>query len=225
MCGIAGVFQADPQARVAERELARMRDALRHRGPDDQGIVVDGPCGLVHNRLAIIDLSPRGHQPMPSASGRYWLTFNGEIYNYRELRQELRGAGRDFESDSDSEVILHLMEWGGARALERLEGMFAFALYDRVGRELLLVRDRTGIKPLFWTMAPEGFAFASEPKALPPAAQRGVPSVERLAEYLAFRHWVDVESPLPGVRTLPPGHRLVTDGRHVSVRRWWTPGA
>ncbi len=225
MCGIAGVLHIDPQARVAKRELARMRDALRHRGPDGQGVVVDGPCGLCHTRLAIIDLSPRAHQPMASASGRYWLTYNGEIYNYRELRQELRAAGRDFQSDSDTEVILHLMEWGGVTALERLEGMFAFALYDRVRRQLLLVRDRTGIKPLFWTMGPEGFAFASEPKALPPSARRGAPPVERLAEYVAFRHWVDVESPLPGVKTLPPGHRLVTDGRHVSIERWWTPAS
>jgi len=225
MCGIAGVLQADPRIRVADEELARMRNALRHRGPDDEGILVDGPCGLVHLRLAIIDLSPRGHQPMPSASGRYWLTFNGEIYNYRDLRDELRAIGCEFKSDSDSEVILHLMERGGVTALERLEGMFAFALYDRERRELTLVRDRTGIKPLFWTNGPEGFAFASEPKALPASSRRGAPSVERLAEYLAFRHWVDVESPLPAVKTLPPGHRLVTDGRHVSVERWWTPGA
>jgi asparagine synthase (glutamine-hydrolysing) len=223
VCGIAGLLNADVRAHAAERELSRMRDALRHRGPDDEGMLVDGPCGLVHLRLAIIDLSPRGHQPMPSASGRYWLTFNGEIYNYRELRDELRAVGREFQSDSDSEVILHLMESGGVTALERLEGMFAFALYDRDRRELTLVRDRAGIKPLFWTMDPEGFAFASEPKALPPASRRGAPSVERLAEYLAFRHWADVESPLPGVRTLPAGHRLVTDGRHVSVERWWTP--
>ena len=223
MCGIAGVLRADPRARVTEDELVPMRDALRHRGPDDQGIVTDGPCGLCHTRLSIIDLSPRGHQPMASASGRYWLTYNGEVYNYRELREELRAAGREFRSDSDSEVILQLMETGGVTALERLEGMFAFALYDRARAELLLVRDRTGIKPLFWTMGPEGFAFASEPKALPSAARRGAPSVERLAEYLAFRHWADAESPLPSVRTLPPGHRLVTDGRRVSIERWWTP--
>src|SRR5262249_37945244 len=113
MCGIAGLLHADPRVPAAEAELSRMRDALRHRGPDDEGVLIDGPCGLVHLRLAIIDLSPRGHQPMPSASGRYWLTFNGEIYNYRELRDELRAAGREFLSDSDSEVILHLMEQGG----------------------------------------------------------------------------------------------------------------
>ena len=223
MCGIAGLLHVDGQAHAVERELARMRDSLRHRGPDDEGVLVDGPCGLVHLRLAIIDLSPRGHQPMPSPSGRYWLTFNGEIYNYRELRDELRASGHEFQSESDSEVILHLMESGGAKALERLEGMFAFAIYDRERRELTLVRDRTGIKPLFWSMGPEGFAFASEPKALPPACRRGAPSAERLAEYLAFRHWADVESPLSGVNTLPPGHRLTTDGRHVSVERWWLP--
>jgi asparagine synthase (glutamine-hydrolysing) len=200
-----------------------MRDALRHRGPDDQGIVLEGPCGLCHTRLSIIDLSARGHQPMASPSGRYWLTYNGEVYNYRELRAELRAAGRHFVSDTDSEVILHLMEWAGPAALERLEGMFAFALYDRERRELLLMRDRVGIKPLFWTTWPEGFAFASEPKALPPIAQRVAPPVERLAEYMAFRHWADVESPLPGVHTLPPGHRLVTDGRRIASERWWRP--
>jgi asparagine synthase (glutamine-hydrolysing) len=160
---------------------------------------------------------------MSSASGRYWLTYNGEVYNYRELRTELQAAGRHFVSDSDSEVILQLMEWGGMRALERLEGMFAFAIYDREQRELLLMRDRVGIKPLFWTAGPDGFAFASEPKALPSAARSANPPVERLAEYLAFRHWADVESPLPDVHTLPPGHRLVTDGRHVATDRWWSP--
>ena len=223
MCGIGGVLNANPEQPAEKTLLLRMRDALRHRGPDDDGVMLDGPGGLCHTRLSIIDLSPRGHQPMASPGGRYWLTYNGEVYNYRELRAELRAAGRHFVSDTDSEVILQLMEWGGPTALERLEGMFAFALYDRERRELLLMRDRVGIKPLFWTNWREGFAFASEPKALPPIAQRGAPPVERLAEYLAFRHWADVESPLPGVHTLPPGHRLVTDGRRISTERWWRP--
>lgn len=224
MCGIGGFLYADHQRPMDQKTLARMRDAIRHRGPDDEGVFCDGPCGLCHTRLSIIDLSPGGHQPMASPNGRYWVTYNGEIYNYRELRTELQAAGRHFGSDSDTEVILQLMEVGGTAALEKLEGMFAFAIYDRHRRQLLLMRDRVGIKPLFWTAGPDGFAFASEPKALPALRDPGVPSVERLAEYLAFRHWAGSESPLPGVQTLLPAHRLVTDGRCISVERWWTPG-
>jgi asparagine synthase (glutamine-hydrolysing) len=125
MCGIAGF-----QGAFDELLLGRMGQMLAHRGPDDHGTWFDleHRVGFAHRRLSIIDLSPRGHQPMPSASGRYWLIYNGEVYNYRELRQELRAAGLEFQSDSDSEVILQLMEWGGISALERLEGMFAFAL-------------------------------------------------------------------------------------------------
>jgi asparagine synthase (glutamine-hydrolysing) len=223
MCGIGGVIHGDPDRPVREADLVAMRNALRHRGPDDEGIFLDGRCGLAHTRLAILDLSSRGRQPMLSASGRFLISFNGEIYNFRELRADLEARGRRFETHCDTEVILHLMEEGGAPALEALRGMFAFALFDRQQGELLLVRDRLGIKPLFWTRFDEGVAFASEPKALRRLAGAGSPPPEWIAEYLAFRLIAGQESLQPGVQTLQPGERLWTDGRTVRVERWWHP--
>lgn len=221
MCGIAGMLLADPRATPDPAKLARLRDRLRHRGPDDAGIAVEGPCGLVHTRLSILDLSARGHQPMSSPDGRLSMVFNGEIYGYRALREELRRAGHRFVSETDSEVILHLFEQGGAAALTRLEGMFAFALFDRARGELLLMRDRTGIKPLFWRHDESGIAFASEPKALDRTA--GAPPAARVAEQLAFRHLVGDEAFCSGVETLAPGHWLRSDGRRVQLARWWAP--
>jgi asparagine synthase (glutamine-hydrolysing) len=221
VCGIGGILYADPARSVPETELAAIRNALRHRGPDGEGLFVDGACGLVHTRLAILDLSARARQPMLSPTGRYLLSYNGEIYNFRELRADLERAGRRFETSSDTEVILHLMEEGGASALESLRGMFAFALFDRERRELLLMRDRLGIKPLFWTRTEQGLAFASEPKALRPFAAGGTPSPARIAELLAFRLVAEHECLLPGIRTLQPGERLLCDGRELRVERWW----
>ncbi len=160
---------------------------------------------------------------MVSPDGRFVLSYNGEIYNFRELREELRRKGRRFDSDSDTEVILHLVEAGGLPALTGLRGMFAFALFDREKRELLLMRDRLGIKPLFFSHDAAGVAFASEPKALPAAGVRAAPSPARIAEYLAFRHAAEQESLVPGVRTLLPGHWLRTDGRELRIERWWQP--
>ncbi len=200
-----------------------MRDALKHRGPDDDGIWTDGSCGLVHTRLAVLDLSSRARQPMHSRSGRFCVSYNGEIYNYRELRRELLREGAAFKTTSDTEVILELAEFGGLKALAQLEGMFAFALYDREQRRLLLMRDRLGIKPLFYRRCEFGLAFASEPKALP-GENRGVnPGAARLAEYIAFRHLAGEESLLPEVETLLPGHTLTSDGQAWKVAAWWTP--
>jgi asparagine synthase (glutamine-hydrolysing) len=223
MCGIGGILHANPAHPVLREQLDAMVAALRHRGPDAHGVRLDGACGLAHTRLSILDLSPRGKQPMASPSGRYWLSYNGEVYNYRELRLELQRRGRRFESESDTEVILHLMETGGRGALTRLRGMFAFALFDRETRELLLMRDRLGIKPLFFARDAEGIAFASEPKALPAARSGAAPAPARLAEYLAFRHAAGRESLLPDVHTLLPGHWLRSDGREIAIERWWQP--
>jgi asparagine synthase (glutamine-hydrolysing) len=223
MCGIAGILRGDPRVRVELRELEAMRDALRHRGPDDSGVFAEGRCGLAHTRLSILDLSSRARQPMTSPSGRYVIVFNGEIYNYRELRERLLRSGRAFQTTSDTEVILHLMEEGGLEALDRLRGMFAIALFDRVAGELHLIRDRLGIKPLFWVALDDGIAFASEPKALAGLVRAERPAAARVAEFLAFRHLAEEESPVPGIRTLQPGHRLCTDGRAHHTERWWAP--
>jgi len=225
MCGIGGILHANPAHDVRREQLDAIVAALRHRGPDSQGVHLDGSCGLAHTRLSILDLSARGRQPMASPSGRFVLSYNGEIYNYRELRDELRRQGRRFDSDSDTEVILHLAETGGRAALTKLRGMFAFALFDRERRELLLMRDRLGIKPLFFHHDADGVTFASEPKALPAAAARATPAPARIAEYLAFRHAAEQESLVPGVHTLLPGHWLLSDGRELRIERWWQPPA
>lgn len=223
MCGIGGILHADPQRVVAEETLRAVQRLLAHRGPDASGHWIEGSCGLAHTRLAVLDLSPRGRQPMASPGGRYVASYNGEIYNYRELRAELERRGRSFVSTSDTEVILQLAEADGSEALARLEGMFAIALYDRQRRELTLLRDRLGIKPLFYNQGPLGVGFASEPKALPALADGGKPGAARIAEYLAFRHLAGEECLLPGVRTLLPGQRVVTDGSSLRVDRWWRP--
>lgn len=225
MCGIAGVYRADPDRPVSEEILAGMRVALEHRGPDDRGVFLDGPVGLCHTRLAILDLSARAHQPMLSADGRYALSYNGEVYNFRELRRELESAGCTFRSSSDTEVVLQMLAREGESGICRLEGMFAFAFYDREQRSLLLVRDRLGIKPLFWVRSEDGVFFASEPKALPQGCRRRSPDAARIAEYLAFRHLAERESLQPDVETLLPGHLLRVRGREVSSHRWWWPRA
>src|SRR5690606_23304939 len=149
MCGIAGKLLFDAGARVDPVVLTRMTDAIRHRGPDDGGVWVDGPVGLGNRRLAVIDLSPRGHQPMASADGSLQVVFNGEIYNFRELRAELERDGWPFRSDADTEVLLAAYAKHGPAMVSRLRGMFAFALWDGARRQLMLARDRLGKKPLF----------------------------------------------------------------------------
>lgn len=223
MCGIGGIFRSRGGAPVLESDLSPVRNALRHRGPDDEGLALLGRLGICHTRLSVIDLSSRARQPMTSDSGRYVISYNGEVYNYRELRSELVLDGAEFRSDSDTEVILQLFERDGLVALQRLEGMFAFAIFDCQEEVLTLVRDRLGIKPLFWTQGDDGIGFASEPKALRGLHLAETPSPERLAEYLSFRHLAGEESLLSSVKTLAPGHYLQTDGSIPSVKRWWEP--
>ena len=172
MCGIAGILHSNPDHPVSAEVLTGLVEALDHRGPDDRGTFLEGPIGLCHTRLSILDLSSRGHQPMLSADGRYVLCYNGEVYNFRELQRQLQADGCVFQSSSDTEVVLQLLMREGAAGISRLEGMFAFAFYDRHEKSLLLVRDRLGIKPLFWGRSEADLAFASEPKALPLAHRR-----------------------------------------------------
>ena len=165
MCAIVGLIRS--RGGVDRALLDRMRDTMAHRGPDDAGswTSADGTVGLGHRRLSIIDLSPAGHQPMTNEDGSIWLVFNGEIYNFPELRRELLRAGHQMRSNTDSEVILHAYEEWGTDAVRRLRGMFAFALWDGPRRRLLLARDRLGIKPLFYRHEGGDLTFASELKA------------------------------------------------------------
>jgi len=211
MCGIAGLIQLDA-APVSPVVLQRMTDAIAHRGPDGQGHWIEGNVGIGHRRLAIIDLSPAGHQPMVNADHRYVLSYNGEVYNFRELRSELEALGFWFRSASDSEVVLNaLVAWGTA-ALQRFNGMFALALWDRRERRLLLARDRYGIKPLYYAQQGATFAFGSEQKAI-----LAVPGVERrldkpaLLEYFTFQNFFTDHTLLEDLRILPAGHYAVLD--------------
>lgn len=180
-----------------------MSAAVAHRGPDGEGFFRDGPVALAHRRLAIIDLSDRAAQPMHSADGRYVLTYNGEIYNYRELRQELQRLGHAFRTSSDSEVLLAAWVQWGPGALPRFNGMFAFALWDRQSRSLFLARDRYGIKPLYWRADESGVAFGSEAKALRGGGFRL--DREALAEYLTFQNLFTERTIFEGVRMFPAG--------------------
>jgi asparagine synthase (glutamine-hydrolysing) len=206
MCGIAGLIQTDAES-VSPVSLRRMTDAIAHRGPDGEGQWVEGNVGLGHRRLAIIDLSPAAHQPMVSADHRFVLSYNGEIYNFRELRTELEALGYWFRSATDSEVVLNALAAWGVPALERLNGMFALALWDRKERRLLLARDRYGIKPLYYYQRGSLLAFASEQKAI-----LALPGVERrldrpaLLEYFTFQNFFTDRTLLEGMRMLPAGH-------------------
>jgi asparagine synthase (glutamine-hydrolysing) len=222
MCGIAGRLNFLSGAPVDEGLVRRMSDLLAHRGPDGDGVYVRGPIGLGHRRLAIIDLSPGGRQPMGTPDGRLWVTQNGEIYNYRALRAELEARGHRFRSQSDTEVILAAYREFGVECLTRLHGMFAFALWDAEARTLLLARDRVGKKPLHYWLDDHGVAFASEPKAfLADPSFKPQPNLEAIWHYLTYQYVPSPLSAFQGVRKLPPAHYLlVRDGR-ISVERYW----
>jgi asparagine synthase (glutamine-hydrolysing) len=213
MCGISGLWTAD---RLDEGLVDRMRDTLTHRGPDSCGSWVDREVGvgLGHRRLAIVDLSPGGHQPMVGASGRYVLTYNGEIYNFRALRRELAARGASFRSESDTEVMLAAFEaWGVEGAVRRFVGMFAFALWDARERRLWVGRDRLGIKPLYWARVGRTFAFASELKALVevPGFEREVDRAS-IAAYLRYNCVPARHTIWRGAYKLAPGTLARLDG-------------
>ena len=226
MCGIAGLIRQDGAGAELAATVAAMSAALAHRGPDHDGLWTDPAAGvgLGHRRLAIIDLSPAGQQPMLSPSGRLVLTCNGEIYNHRELRRTLEEEGERFRGDSDSEVLLAAIErWGLERTLGRVAGMFAFALWDRRRRVLALARDHLGVKPLYWSRHGRELAFASELRAL--CARPGwTPTIDRDA-LAAYARWNYVPAPhaiFEGVRKLRPGHLLTLDAAgRLEERPFW----
>jgi len=224
MCGVAGVLGGSGTAE-RERLVRGMLDALAHRGPDDEGVWTDEEAGLTlgHRRLAIIDTSPAGHEPM-SYRGRYWLTFNGEVYNFLELREELEAKGHVFASRTDAEVLLAgYAEWG-VEVLDRLVGMFAFAIWDARERVLFLARDRAGEKPLYYASSGGRFAFASELSALTLLPWVDLtPDRVALAQYLQYGYVPSPRTAYAGARKLPPAHYLLWQGGSAVVGRYWDP--
>jgi asparagine synthase (glutamine-hydrolysing) len=261
MCGIAGVLRGEGRADLGR--LRRMSALMRHRGPDDEGILLLAPetgdyltfggpdtppavlasplpyapgrrrgdpgsrptrLGFVNRRLAIVDLSAAGHGPMSDADASLWITYNGEIYNYVELRAELEQLGAKFQSGTDTEVVLAGWRVWGPRVLERLNGMFAFALWDSQTRELFCARDRFGVKPLYYQWQDGHFAFASEPRALALTQETPIrPRLEAVRDLLAL-DWVDHETStfFEGIVQLPAGHSLILAGDRVRIERWWS---
>lgn len=223
MCGIAGAFNTLGQP-VPDLVVRKMSAAMAHRGPDDSGWYCDGPIGLAHQRLAIIDLSPAGHQPMSNETGDVIVTYNGEIYNFQKLRLELEALGHRFHSQSDTEVIVHAYEEWGDACVERFNGMFAFGLYDTRQQRLLLARDRYGIKPLYWHFGKGWLLFASEIKAIleHPAVSRAV-CYPALNEYFTFQNTLSDLTLFEGVRLLPAGCvlSLSLNNPHPQIKRYW----
>ena len=221
MCGIAGFINLD-RSPVSTLVLKKMTDAISHRGPDGEGQWIEGNVGIGHRRLAIIDPSPAGHQPMVSADHRYVLSYNGEIYNYRELRADLEAEGVWFRSNTDSEVVLYALAQWGTDALLRFNGMFALALWDRKEQTLLLARDRYGIKPLYYSTQGNILAFASEQKAITaqPYFQRKL-NKPALLEYFTFQNIFTDQTLLEDIDMLPAGCYAIHDCKKptVSIRR------
>src|ERR1051326_3624615 len=208
MCGINGIAFSSRSGRTVDAAvLARMRDVITHRGPDDEGIFIDGAVGLGPRRLSIVDVAA-GHQPMTNEDGSLHITFNGEIYNHADFRDSLEARGHVYRTHCDTETILHLYEEEGARSVERLRGMFAFDIWDANRRELFVARDRLGVKPLYYVHADDGsLYFASEIKALL-EARAVAPEVNyaALPDYLANHATSGEETLFCGVKRLLPGH-------------------
>jgi asparagine synthase (glutamine-hydrolysing) len=222
MCGINGIFHLQSQKKVDERLLTKMRDSLEHRGPDDQGLFIENNVGLGHRRLSILDVSAAGHQPFLSDNGRYVMTYNGEIYNFRDFYPELRSHGFDIKTSSDTEVLLKLFQLYGLKMLPRLNGMFAFVIWDKLERKMIAVRDRMGVKPLYYSLYNETFYFGSEQKALFTA---GVPlkmAQDGMEEYI-FNRFVAGENTLyEKVKKVLPGHILsIHESGKITHEKWW----
>ncbi len=219
MCGVTGFINLDgtPASPVI---LKKMTDAIAHRGPDGEGQWIEDNIGIGHRRLAIIDLSPAGHQPMISSNHRFILSYNGEIYNYRELRTDLEAEGYWFRSQTDSEVVLHALAHWGKDALLKFNGMFALALWDRKEKCLLLARDRYGIKPLYYAQQDKRFAFGSEQKAITaqPNFQKKL-NEPALLEYFTFQNIFTDQTLLKDLHLLPAGHYAIFNAQNSSLKR------
>ncbi len=223
MCGIAGQVWHDPTRPIDADLLRRMSAVLRHRGPDDEGVWTAPGVGLAHRRLSIIDLSPRGHQPLANEDGTVRIVFNGEIYGFAALRERLMAAGHTFHSESDTEVLVHLWEDEGPGMVTHLTGMFALALWDARSRTLFAARDRLGKKPFFYRADGRGLAFASEPRALLLDPEvRAEADTDALGDYLTYGYVPGASSAFRGIRKLAPAHTLCLRDGKLAIERYWT---
>lgn len=223
MCGIVGIVNFDSAENIDEKALRSMASIVSHRGPDDEGFYVDGNIGLGHRRLSIIDLKT-GHQPMCNEDETVWIVSSGEIYNYLEVRQELTAKGHDFKTHSDTEVIIHLYEEYGVRCVDKLNGMFAFALWDGNNHRLFAARDRLGIKPFYYYCDSKHLIFASEIKSLLKyKCVPRLPNYEGISDYLVFQFSLDDKTLFQGIKKLLPGHCLVVDATssQPDISKYW----
>jgi len=225
MCGIAGIFNLNGEP-VSPVILRKMTDAIAHRGPDGEGFYTDSFIGFGHRRLAIIDLSPAGHQPMVTKDGKYAITYNGEVYNFQEIRIELESLGFQFHSKTDTEVVLNAYVAWGERALNHFNGMFAFAIWDRQKQQLFLARDRYGIKPLYYTFSENRFVFSSEQKAIisHPLVKKEL-DLEAMLEYFTFQNIFTDKTLLKNIHLFPAGCwakiALGSSERSLQTHRYW----
>jgi asparagine synthase (glutamine-hydrolysing) len=231
MCGIAGIVQFAEAKPIAMEELTRMAQSLAHRGPDDSGIYLDVKnhrCGLAHRRLSVIDLEG-GHQPMSNADESIWITYNGECYNFQELRKELTRQGHHFKTNSDTEVIIHLYEQYGVNCVDHMRGMFAFALWDIKKNQLMLARDRLGQKPLYYAVYNNRFIFASQCKAILESHEfPRRPDRQSILSYLLLQYVPQPETAFTNIRQIPPGHIMVVNQANFQkpgTLSYWSPPA
>jgi asparagine synthase (glutamine-hydrolysing) len=224
MCGIFGSFNLDRNSTLDSRIAQQMGEHLNHRGPDQEGLYQDHSICLGHRRLSIIDLSEAGRQPMPNEDKTLWIVFNGEIYNYQELRPELEKHGHRFRSNTDTEVILHLFESEGEACVNKLRGMFAFAIWNSRDEILFIARDRLGKKPLYYYFDSRVFAFASEMKALllHPRVAKEI-DLQAVDEYLSYQYVPAPRSIFRDIRKLPPAHTLVCKRHDLRLEKYWEP--
>lgn len=221
MCGIAGVVSLSEPYQHPENIIKSMTDSLVHRGPDDHGYFIDERIALGHRRLSIIDLSQGAHQPM-TCYDRYWISYNGEVYNFKEIRRELTGLGVSFNSESDTEVVIKAFAHWGIKFVDRLNGMFAICLYDSRTKDVYLLRDRLGIKPLYYTKHKDKLIFASEIKAI--LKYPGIESdfsVQGIESFLSYRYPICSNTFYKGINTLEPGHYCKVEGSNIEKVKYW----
>jgi len=222
MCGITGIYNLDGKP-VDSVLLQNMTNSLKHRGPDDGGFFIDNNVGLGHRRLSIIDLSPAGHQPMADSENFLQIVFNGEIYNFQEIRKTLENLGYKFKSRTDTEVILYSYKEWGIDCVKKLNGMFAFAIFDKKNQQIFIARDRLGEKPLYYYLDDKKFVFASEIKAIleDRAIKREIEN-QGMVNYFAFGHSIAPDTIYKGIKKLLPGHFLIFRNSKINIKEYWS---